>query len=158
MGDLYWDDILIWSERQADLLRRLAAGERVNDAVDWENVIDEVETVGRSEFKGVQRLLEVGLTHLLLMFASHDAQPVPHWRLEVLAALRHAAGDVTPGMRPRIDLARIWRDARAMAGQKLSIMGGAAQPLPETCPFTVAELLNPDPDPDALLARLASNE
>lgn len=40
MSDLYEEDILTWSERQADLLRRLAAGERVNDQVDWENVVE----------------------------------------------------------------------------------------------------------------------
>ena len=38
MSDLYEDDILLWSERQAALLRRMAAGERLNDQVDWENV------------------------------------------------------------------------------------------------------------------------
>ena len=32
---LYDRDALAWAEQQAELLRRLAAGERVNDAVDW---------------------------------------------------------------------------------------------------------------------------
>jgi hypothetical protein len=32
MSDLYNTDILLWSERQAKLLRRHAAGEHVNDA------------------------------------------------------------------------------------------------------------------------------
>ncbi len=41
--------ILIWSERQAELLRRRAAGELVNDAdIDWPNVAEEIEDVGRS--------------------------------------------------------------------------------------------------------------
>jgi hypothetical protein len=31
MSDLYGDDILLWSERQAELLRRVAAGEPVNE-------------------------------------------------------------------------------------------------------------------------------
>jgi hypothetical protein len=31
MSDLYDTDILVWSEQQAALLRRAAAGERVND-------------------------------------------------------------------------------------------------------------------------------
>jgi dTDP-4-amino-4,6-dideoxygalactose transaminase len=30
MGDIYNDDILLWSEHQAGLLRRLAAGEPMN--------------------------------------------------------------------------------------------------------------------------------
>ena len=49
-SDLYDTDILLWSERQADLLRRHAAGERVNDAsIDWPNIVEEIEDVGRSE-------------------------------------------------------------------------------------------------------------
>ena len=34
---------MLWSERRADLLRRVAAGERINDQVDWDNVIEEVK-------------------------------------------------------------------------------------------------------------------
>jgi hypothetical protein len=45
-----------WSAAQADRLRRLARGERVND-LDWENVIEEVESVGRSELRSVKSLL-----------------------------------------------------------------------------------------------------
>ena len=32
MGDLYEADIVLWSERQSELLRRRAACERVNEA------------------------------------------------------------------------------------------------------------------------------
>ena len=52
----YESDILEWSERQAALLRRAAAGERVND-LDWPNIIDEVESVGLSELRSVESLL-----------------------------------------------------------------------------------------------------
>ena len=41
MSDLYETDVLTWSERQAELLRRRAAGERVNeDEIDWLNVAE----------------------------------------------------------------------------------------------------------------------
>ena len=43
--DLYERDILAWSERQAELLRRVANGERVND-VDWPHVVEEIADVG----------------------------------------------------------------------------------------------------------------
>jgi Domain of unknown function DUF29 len=36
-------DRLLWGEQQADLLRRLAAGERVHDQVDWLDVADAIE-------------------------------------------------------------------------------------------------------------------
>ena len=44
-NDLYDRDVLAWSEHQADRLRRLARGERVND-LDWEHVVEEIEDVG----------------------------------------------------------------------------------------------------------------
>jgi hypothetical protein len=49
MGDLYDTDLLIWTEHQADLLRRLAAGKHVNEQVDWANVAEEIEAFGKSQ-------------------------------------------------------------------------------------------------------------
>jgi hypothetical protein len=43
-------DFYAWTRRHGSLLRRLAAGERVNDAdLDWPNIAEEIETLGRSE-------------------------------------------------------------------------------------------------------------
>jgi hypothetical protein len=43
----YDTDILLWSERQAELLRRRAAGELDNEAaLDWPNIAEEIESVG----------------------------------------------------------------------------------------------------------------
>ena len=46
MSGLYERDALAWAEQQAALLDRMAAGERLNEAVDWPNVIEEVRDVG----------------------------------------------------------------------------------------------------------------
>ncbi|MFZ4406483.1 MAG: DUF29 domain-containing protein [Paracraurococcus sp.] len=154
MGSLYDADFLLWSEQQAALLRRLAAGERVNDSVDWPNLIEEVGDLGRSEFRAVESLLDVGLRHLILAHAAARPEPVAHWRAEARAALASAARNVTPSMLPRLDLDDLWRAAREFAADKLADMGGLARPVPETCPFTAAELLARHPDLDALLARL----
>ena len=54
----YDTDILLWSERQAELLRRRAAGELVNDTeLDWSNIAEEIEGVGRSQLHAVKSLL-----------------------------------------------------------------------------------------------------
>ena len=42
-------DILEWSEHRSALSRRLANGENIDDQIDRPNIIDAVETVGRSE-------------------------------------------------------------------------------------------------------------
>ena len=47
---LHERDALAWAETQADLLRRLAAGELVQ-AIDWPNVIEEVQDVGLSKLR-----------------------------------------------------------------------------------------------------------
>ena len=60
---LYERDALAWAERQADLLRRLAAGERLNEPVDWPNVIEEVQDVGLSELRACKRLLRQAWQH-----------------------------------------------------------------------------------------------
>jgi hypothetical protein len=51
--DLYHRDVLLWSEQQANLLRQLARGERVNN-VDWDRVVEEIEDVGISELRSVE--------------------------------------------------------------------------------------------------------
>ena len=94
-GELYDTDILVWSEQQAALLRRVAAGERVNNRdLDWPNIIDEVESVGLSELHAVESLLLQALIHMLK--------------------------------------AEAWPD---------SIDGQPPQPVPQSCPLTLQELL-----------------
>jgi hypothetical protein len=80
----YEADILLWSEHQAELLRRLAAGERVNDQVDWENLIEEVESVGNEQLHAVNSLLRQALLHMLKAEAWPLSIEVPHWQAEAL--------------------------------------------------------------------------
>ena len=45
----YETDLVRWAEEQAALLRRRAAGELVNEAeLDWTNIAEEIESLGRS--------------------------------------------------------------------------------------------------------------
>lgn len=136
---LYDTDILIWSERQAELLRRLAAGERVNADVDWANVIDEVESVGRSELHAVESLLFQALIHLLKLEAYPGGDSAPHWRGEARAFLTRAKRRFAPSMRTRVSLRELYKDAVEAAS--------AAYPEVdlwdrEECPFTLDELLD----------------
>jgi hypothetical protein len=97
--DLYYADILEWSERQAPLLRRAASGERVNE-VDWPNIIDEVESVGRGQLHAVEALLTQALLHMLKAEAWPQLSPVPGWRAEVRLFRRQAQRRFAPSMRP----------------------------------------------------------
>lgn len=135
----YDTDILVWSERQAALLRRLAKGEPVDEAIDWENVIDEVESVGSEQLHAVRSFLLQTLIHLLKAEAWPNSREVPHWRGEAERFRLDAVDRCAPSMRPRIDLDRIYRHALRAVPE--TIDGQAPLPLPETCPFTLDELL-----------------
>ena len=140
---LYERDALAWAERQADLLRRLAAGERLNAAVDWPNVIEEVQDVGLSELRACRSLLQQALRHLLKLHAWPDNDAAAHWRDEAGVFLDDAAERFTPSMHQRIDLAEIY--AKAVRRVRAATdKAGKPRPLPEACPFTLEELLTGD--------------
>lgn len=137
----YDTDILAWSERQAALLRRLADGERVNsDELDWPNIAEEIESVGRSEVKGVRSAIVQALLHDLKAEAwplSHDA---PHWRAQARGRRDDARDDFTESMRPKIDMADLYRRARRLMPD--TIDGQAPLAVPDACPVTLDELLS----------------
>ena len=67
----YDTDIVTWSERQAALLRQHAATARSNDpAIDWPNIIVEIESVGRSERAALASHVRTILEHLAKLEAS----------------------------------------------------------------------------------------
>jgi hypothetical protein len=141
MSDLYEDDILLWSERQGDLLRRLARGEKVNDQIDWGNVAEEIEAVGRTERRACESDLVQALLHDLKVRAWPNSRAVPHWEAESRAARSDAQRAFSPSMRQRIDLNDLY--ATALDRMPATIAGRPPQPVPETCSFTLDELLAP---------------
>ena len=74
-------DFYAWTQRQGGLLRRLAAGERVNDAdLDWPNIAEEIETLGRSERGAVASRIRNVIEHLMKLEASPATEPRAGWR------------------------------------------------------------------------------
>jgi hypothetical protein len=138
----YDTDILTWSEHQSALLRRLAAGEKVNAQIDWDNVAEEVESVGLSELHAVESFLYQALVHFLKAQAWPDCRDLPAWLSDSANFRVQATNRFVPSMRQRIDLAKIYRQARRV--QPSTVYGQPPRPVPETCPFTLDELLAED--------------
>jgi len=107
---LYERDVLAWSLHQADLLRRLGRGERVND-VDWTNVAEEIEDVGLSELHSVESFLNLILLHLLRLNAWPNSPACGHWRSEVVGFQRTLKRRFSPSMRQRINIGELYIDA-----------------------------------------------
>jgi hypothetical protein len=102
----YDTDIATWSDRQSALLRQHAATTRANDpAIDWPNVIEEIESVGRSERSVLASHVRTILEHFAKLEASPSVEPRAGWRQTVLRA-RGAIDEVleaSPSLRPTLD-------------------------------------------------------
>ncbi len=141
MSDLYEGDILLWSERQADLLRRRAAGELVNETeLDWPNIAEEIEDVGRTELRSCRSLLRQALRHMLKAEAWPLSRDAPAWRADAIDFRRQARDAFAPSMRQKIDLASLYADALAALPDTLDDQ--ALMPVPSACPFTLDDLLS----------------
>jgi hypothetical protein len=131
----YARDVTTWSQEQARAIR-----EGRWDDIDRENVAEEIESVGRTEFNSLARLLRVLVLHLL----KWDHQPERRSRSWVLSieAQRNDLEDVladNPGLRPRIDeaIARAYRRARIEAAQETGLERTA---FPEKCPYSFEDI------------------
>jgi len=137
----YDTDILAWSERQADALRRRAANE-----VDWDNVAEEIEDMGNNVVRAVASHLVQALLHDLKAEAWPTARDVPHWRAEARLHRDEAREAYAPSMATRSELQvdRLYR--RALRGLPETEDGIAPRPVPNHCPATLTELLAAEPD------------
>jgi hypothetical protein len=120
---LYADDIVTWAEQQVAELRRVASLAPSN-AVDWENVIEEIESVGRSEWKGVESQLRNAFAHILKAFCDPDSLSMMAWRTEVTGFLVEARQDYRPSMRGLIDLDRAWTNGMHLAAGGIADLQG----------------------------------
>ncbi len=139
MSELYDEDILRWSERQSALLRRVAAGEPVNEQPDWPNIIEEVESVGRSDLRAVESLLLQALLHMLKVEAWPNAPAVAGWRAEIRLFRAQARRAFSPSMRQRLDVPGLYADA--LRGMPETIDSQPPLPVPQECPVTLDALL-----------------
>jgi len=124
----YQSDIYSWSQEQARLLR-----EGQWALVDRDNVAEEIESVGATEFNRLESALRVLLLHML----KWEHQPQNRSRSWVLSIKeqRLAIEDVladNPGLKPRVGeaLARAYRRARIEAAKETGLDEAK---FPETC-------------------------
>jgi hypothetical protein len=95
---LYDQDFLLWTEREAALLRTEA--DRSNGPVDWLHVAEEVESLGRSQVTEARCRLARIVEHLLKLEFSPAPEPRRGWTETILSQRR--------------DLARLLRDSPSL--------------------------------------------
>ncbi len=89
MGSRYDQDLVLWSEEQARALREEGQA-RSNAGIDWENVAEEIESLGRSDRRALGSHIAIIIEHLLKLQAAPAAQAVGGWA----DTIARARGDV----------------------------------------------------------------
>jgi Domain of unknown function DUF29 len=139
---LYDDDIVTWSEQQAAALRQLASKPELSNAVDWDNIIEEIECLGRSEWNGVASQIRNALVHILKGYCDPDSLSRAAWSIETGSFLDQARSDYRPSMRQKIDVDDLWRKAFRNASRELLTYKRRIPPgIPKECPFSLDEIL-----------------
>ena len=98
-GDLYEVDFVQWTEEQARTLRR---AKNSNLPLDWENLAEEIESLGRSQRRELSSQLRRILRHLLKLQASPAAEPRAGWG----ATIREARKEIDNLLRDSPSLRR----------------------------------------------------
>src|ERR1700733_13723317 len=75
---LYNEDLLAWSKQQAEALRSAAQGGS-NQALDWENLAEEIEDLGASQKSSLHSQLRRIIKHLLKLENSPAGGPRGGW-------------------------------------------------------------------------------
>jgi len=137
----YETDVVEWSERQADLLRRRAANE-----IDWDNIAEEIESVGSEQRHAVESLLTNIMQHLLQISSWPEALAADHWRHEVDVWRVQVERRFRRGPKLRTEAEGWLPDlyADAIKSMYRAVDGVPRPPMPDACPFSLAELLTPD--------------
>lgn len=134
----YEEDFALWSAEQAALLR---AGRF--DRVDLENVAEEIESLGRSDKHQIKSRLQVLLMHLLKWQRQPDnrsrswASTIRDQREAILDLIEES-----PSLKayPASILAQCYPRARLKASEETTIY---LDLFPETCPYTIEQILDP---------------
>jgi hypothetical protein len=79
LSKLYQKDFALWAAAQADALRE-AAQAGINLPLDWENLAEEIESLGLSQKRELHSRLGRIIEHLLKLQYSPAGNPRPGWR------------------------------------------------------------------------------
>ena len=139
----YENDFYGWTQQQAALLK---AG-RLND-LDIVNLIEEIETMGRSEKRALESRLTVLLVHLLKWRYQPDRRG-RSWMLTIKGQrikFDRLLND-NPGLKPQLSdiLNNAYRLAKVNASKETGLDEGV---FPALCPWSLPDAIKPDFYPD----------
>ena len=141
---LYDRDFFAWTQQQAALLRRAVAHEPNSD-LDFQNLAEEIESLGKRDRRALISQIARVIEHLLKLQYSRAEGTRPGWERSVdvhRAKARRILAD-SPGLKAELEtiVSESYEDGRRFAGRSLR---NEIDPkaLPEACPYTLDQILD----------------
>jgi len=134
----YDTDLYGWTIEQAGALRRRAVNE-----LDYDNLAEEIESVGRSERREIRSRLAILLIHLL-KWHYQPAKQSESWRASVSEARQRIEDVLSDNPSLRAFPAEALPSAYRLAILDRTIRRLELRHLPEACPWTIEDVLRDD--------------
>ncbi len=136
---LYEQDFNLWLEETANLLKT-----RQLEELDYDNLIEEIESMGRSDKRALESNLEQVLIHLL-KWQYQSNKRTNSWRYSI-AEHRSRLKKIfkqSPSLKRYYDevLEECYQEARFLASEETGLN---IKTFPETLPFIKEQILNPN--------------
>ena len=133
----YESDLYEWTKEQADALRH-----RASNALDWDNLAEEIESLGASNLDQIESRLENLILHLLKWKYQPEWQ-CGSWRGSIFEARRRIARLIKKNPSLRSYPGAYLPEAYPVARERALLETGLYR-LPEACPWTIEEVLADD--------------
>ncbi|HLP88887.1 MAG TPA: DUF29 domain-containing protein [Nostocaceae cyanobacterium] len=133
---LYESNYLQWLEETINCLKSRQLAD-----IDYENLIEELEELGRNERRRVKSLLEQIIRHLLLyqFWDAEKSRNSHHWQAEIISFRNQINDDLTANLYNYLaeNLNTIYSHALDYVQTKSQLTN-----LPALCPYTLEQILD----------------
>jgi hypothetical protein len=128
--NLYEKDFFQWIEKQAIALKH-----RQPELLDWENLLEEVEYLGKEQINAVNSFLKQIIVHRLKLEYTNETDSYNHWMGEIDNFQDEIEDKLTKTLQNKIDLQKAYERAKRIVQRKYPV------DLPSSCPYTFEELM-----------------
>ncbi|MEB3150801.1 MAG: DUF29 domain-containing protein [Sphaerospermopsis sp.] len=138
LQELYEFDDYLWLEETIKLLKA-----KDLDNLDWDNLIEELESLGRNNFNKVRSLLRQIIIHILLLqyWEKEYDRNYRHWRGEIIAFRDDLNNSLTKTLRNKLcdELDRTYHISLKLVIEKTGL---SPELFPDNCPYSLEQLLD----------------
>ncbi len=135
MTDIYETDFVQWTEEQAKAL-----SEHNEKALDWENLKEEIDNLGKEQINAVHSFLKQIIIHRLKLDYTNDIQSRGHWMDEIDDSQDEIEIRLTNTLLNKINIQPQYERAKRKVLKMYDVS------LPDICPYTFEDLMKRLPE------------